>query len=247
MIAPAVATRTWSPRFGWRVPEEFNFGALIDAWATDRSRVALYWEDESRPQRALDLLGRAAGVESRHERARRRSASGAATPVLVMLPRVPAWQVAMIGGLKLGALVIPCTATLRAKDIAYRARHSGARAVVTTVEQAAEVRPRRRGRAGDGSRSAARPRDGTTATRPARARRHQRRAGTHAQRRAGALLLHLGDDRRSRRRSCTRTPTPSRTAGPASTGSISGAPTCTGRRPTPAGRRPRTACSSARG
>ena len=23
--------------FRWSVPEEFNFGALIDAWATDRS------------------------------------------------------------------------------------------------------------------------------------------------------------------------------------------------------------------
>jgi acetyl-CoA synthetase/medium-chain acyl-CoA synthetase len=57
-----------------------------------------------------------------------------------MLPRVPAWHVAMIAGLKLGALVIPCTATLRAKDIAYRLHHSGARAVITSVEQADEVR-----------------------------------------------------------------------------------------------------------
>ena len=58
---------------------------------------------------------------------------------MVMLPRVPAWQTAVVGGLKLGALVIPCTASLRAKDIAYRARHSGARAIVTTVEQTSEV------------------------------------------------------------------------------------------------------------
>ena len=57
-----------------------------------------------------------------------------------MLPRVPAWHVAMNAGLKLGALVFPCTATLRAKDIAYRLRHSGARALVTSVEQADEVR-----------------------------------------------------------------------------------------------------------
>src|SRR5262249_3350931 len=33
--------------FRWSMPEEFNFGALIDAWATDRSRVALYWENEA--------------------------------------------------------------------------------------------------------------------------------------------------------------------------------------------------------
>src|SRR5262249_33254840 len=100
--------------------------------------VALYWEDESgrrerltfwdvkqatnRFMNALGALGLARGA-----------------PLLVMLPRVPAWQVAVIGGLKLGALVIPCTASLRAKDIAYRARHSGARAIVTTVEHIPEV------------------------------------------------------------------------------------------------------------
>ena len=124
--------------FRWAVPDDFNFGALIDAWATDRSRVALYWEDEAghtarhtfwdlrqatnRCMNALAGLGVARG-----------------DPVMVMLPRVPAWQVAIVGGLKLGALVIPCTASLRAKDVAYRARHSGARAIVTTVEQVPEV------------------------------------------------------------------------------------------------------------
>jgi acetyl-CoA synthetase/medium-chain acyl-CoA synthetase len=124
--------------FRWAVPEDFNFGALIDAWATDRSRVALYWEDEAgrsarytfwdlkvatnRCMNALAGLGVVRG-----------------DPVMVMLPRVPAWQVAIIGALKLGALVIPCTASLRAKDIRYRAEHSGARAIITAVERVPEV------------------------------------------------------------------------------------------------------------
>ena len=75
--------------FRWQIPDEFNFGALIDAWATDRSRVALYWEDENgrrerhtfwdlkqatnRFMNALGALGLARGE-----------------PLLVMLPRVPA-------------------------------------------------------------------------------------------------------------------------------------------------------------
>ncbi len=124
--------------FRWRVPEEFNFGALVDAWATDRSRVALYWENET-------------GATARHtfwdvKRASNRMMNALAglgvargDPVMVMLPRVPAWQTAIVGALKLGALVIPCTGSLRAKDIAYRARHSGARAIVTTLEQVPEV------------------------------------------------------------------------------------------------------------
>ena len=124
--------------FAWNVPEEFNFGALIDAWATDRSRVALYWEDEAGrsarwtfwdlKQRTNRFMNALAGLGVRR-----------GDPVMVMLPRVPEWQVAVIGALKLGALVIPCTASLRAKDIAYRARHSGARAIVTGLEQVPEV------------------------------------------------------------------------------------------------------------
>ena len=47
MIAPARRWEDLVAAFEWRVPEEFNFGALIDAWATDRSRLALHWEDES--------------------------------------------------------------------------------------------------------------------------------------------------------------------------------------------------------
>jgi acetyl-CoA synthetase/medium-chain acyl-CoA synthetase len=124
--------------FQWRVPDEFNFGALVDAWATDRSRVALYWEDEEGRRDRLTfwdvrqasnrVMNALAGLGVRR-----------GEPVLVMLPRVPEWQATIIGALKLGALVIPCTASLRAKDVAYRVRHSGARAIVTTLAQVPEV------------------------------------------------------------------------------------------------------------
>ncbi len=60
-------------------------------------------------------------------------------PVMVMLPRVPEWFVAFVGALKAEALVIPCTASLRAKDIRYRAQHSGARVLVAAPENVAEV------------------------------------------------------------------------------------------------------------
>ena len=35
-------------KFCWEVPEEFNFGwDVIDVYAEDRSRTALYWEDKA--------------------------------------------------------------------------------------------------------------------------------------------------------------------------------------------------------
>ena len=124
--------------FRWEVPGEFNFGALVDAWATDRSRVALYWEDE-RGRRERLTFWDVKEASNRCMNALAGLGLGRGEPLLVMLPRLPAWQVTMVGGLKLGALVVPCTASLRAKDIAYRVRHSGARAIVTTVEQVPEV------------------------------------------------------------------------------------------------------------
>ncbi len=121
------------------IPAEFNFGYdAIDVFAADRSRLALlyvredgtserytFWDFKQRSDRFANAL---AGLGVRR-----------GDPVLLMLPRVPEWQVAFIACLKLGALVIPCTATLRAKDVRFRAQHSGARAIVTARANVDEV------------------------------------------------------------------------------------------------------------
>src|SRR5262245_58565675 len=138
MIVPRRRYEDLASGFRWEVPGEFNFGALIDAWATDRSRTALYWENESGRRARLTFWD----VKDASNRVRNALAGlglARGEPVLVMLPRIPAWHVTMVGALKLGALVIPCTSSLRPKDIAYRVRHSGARAVVTTLDQVPAV------------------------------------------------------------------------------------------------------------
>jgi len=119
--------------FRWDVPGDFNFGALVDAWASDRSRVALYWEDEDGRSERWTFWD----VRKRSNRvANALAALGVrpGDPVLVMLPRIPAWQATMVGVLKAGAIAVPCTASLRPKDVAYRVAHSGARVVVTTAD-----------------------------------------------------------------------------------------------------------------
>jgi acetyl-CoA synthetase/medium-chain acyl-CoA synthetase len=121
--------------FEWKVPETFNFTTdVVDRYAADRSRVALYWEDESgRTQRwtfwdfsvaSRRLAAALAGLGVKR-----------GDPVMIMLPRIPQWQVSILAALRLGAVVIPCTVSLRPKDIAYRASHSGARAIITIAEQ----------------------------------------------------------------------------------------------------------------
>ena len=58
--------------------------------------------------------------------------------VLVMLPRLPQWQTAMVACLKLGAIPVPCIDMLTEKDVLYRAEHAGAVGVITTRAQVAK-------------------------------------------------------------------------------------------------------------
>jgi acetyl-CoA synthetase/medium-chain acyl-CoA synthetase len=125
--------------FRWQVPEYFNFGVdVVDRLAQDRGRTALYWEDEAGHE-ARHTFWDLSVHSNRFANALRGLGVKKGDAVMVMLPRVPEWFVAYLGALKAGAIVIPCTATLRAKDIRYRAQHSGARAIVAGAEAVPEV------------------------------------------------------------------------------------------------------------
>jgi acyl-coenzyme A synthetase/AMP-(fatty) acid ligase len=59
--------------------------------------------------------------------------------VFVMLPRVPAWHVALLGCIKLGAVPMPGTTLLTSRDIAYRIGAAEGVAAITDAEGAAKV------------------------------------------------------------------------------------------------------------
>jgi acyl-coenzyme A synthetase/AMP-(fatty) acid ligase len=124
--------------FKWETPEHFNFGATIDRFADDPARVALLWEDQQGNRARLTF----ADIRAQSNRVANVLESiglGPGDPILLVLPRISLWQAVYIGALKMGAIVIPCTAMLREKDLVYRANHSGARAIVATVDNAAMV------------------------------------------------------------------------------------------------------------
>lgn len=52
--------------------------------------------------------------------------------VLILLPRIPAWHIAMAACMRLGWIPVPCVSQLTAAEVAYRARCSGARGAVTS-------------------------------------------------------------------------------------------------------------------
>jgi acetyl-CoA synthetase/medium-chain acyl-CoA synthetase len=126
-------------RFRWEVPDDFNFGRdVVDRYAEDPERPALLWRDAAGRERRL----RFRDVQEESNRVAhliRTLGIAPGAPVIVMLPRVPEWQIVSVGLLKAGVLVIPSSTLLRPKDVAYRVQHSGAMAVVASSECTAAV------------------------------------------------------------------------------------------------------------
>lgn len=128
--------------YRFAIPSTFNFGAdVVDAWAADPVRnaasPALVWCNAAGAERSYSFAEIAA-LTDRLAAALARRGIRAGDRVMVMLPRIPAWQVAMVAVLKLGAVAIPCVTMLTAKDIGYRLVNSGARAIVTTGQEIAK-------------------------------------------------------------------------------------------------------------
>lgn len=115
------------------IPEQFNFGRdVVDEQAQRNDKPALIWcdaqgherlfkfSDISRLSNQLANLLTSRGVVKGDR-------------VLILLPRIPEWQISMVACLKAGAIPIPCVEMLTAKDIDFRIKDSGAKAVITTT------------------------------------------------------------------------------------------------------------------
>ncbi|WP_157218867.1 acyl-CoA synthetase [Flavisphingomonas formosensis] len=126
--------------FVWNVPEDFNFARdVVDRFAADPDRPATLYRDAAGGETRItyaqmsDAIHRCAGLYE---------ALGLAPGerVIVILPRIPEWQIATVGALAAGLVAIPTSmAVLGPSDIAHRVRHSGAAVVVATPGVAAHI------------------------------------------------------------------------------------------------------------
>jgi acetyl-CoA synthetase len=118
--------------YRWKVPERYNIAsACCGQWAADRSRLALYWEDESGAasahsfwdiQMAANRLSNALaalGVK-RGER------------VAIILPQRPETAIAYIAVFQMGAIALPLSHLFGPDALEYRINH--AEASVAIVE-----------------------------------------------------------------------------------------------------------------
>ncbi|MBL8424471.1 MAG: AMP-binding protein [Candidatus Accumulibacter phosphatis] len=117
-------------KFRWHVPERFNIGVdVCGRWAGERSRFALYYEDES-------------GFTSAHtfwdiQRAANRLSNVLAAlgtlpgdRVAILLPQCPEAAIAHVAIYQMGALSVPLSLCFGSSALAYRLAHSGAHVAI---------------------------------------------------------------------------------------------------------------------
>src|SRR5262245_14570796 len=107
-LASALAAwRRQHDAFRWELPDAFNFGRdVVDRRAREADGPALLWRDAGGASRSLRYSDAARG-SNRVAHLARALGIRPGDPVIVMLPRVPEWQLVLVGLLKAGALVIP--------------------------------------------------------------------------------------------------------------------------------------------
>ncbi len=125
--------------FEWSVPEEYSFAIdVVDRLAPEH-------------RRALNFVcaknGLDGGFSFEHVALESKQYAtvfshygiGHGDRVIVALPKCVEWFFTLVALDRLGAIAVPCPDQLRAKDLAYRANHSGARAVVAHFSNRIEV------------------------------------------------------------------------------------------------------------
>lgn len=115
------------------IPETFNFGHdVIDAQAARRDKPALIWCNAQGQERRFNFSD-IRRISNQYANLLTRHGLKKGDRVIVMLPRIPEWQLAIVACMKIGAIPIPCIEMLTAKDVEFRVRDSGAIAAITTA------------------------------------------------------------------------------------------------------------------
>lgn len=112
---------------------DFNFATdVFDRWAKKRPEAtALWWLDEGRVQERRFSFAELSELSRRAARSFGKSGIVAGALVMLMLPRVPEWWIAMLGLIRMGAVPVPCTTQLTEHDLAYRIKEGEIHAVLT--------------------------------------------------------------------------------------------------------------------
>jgi acyl-coenzyme A synthetase/AMP-(fatty) acid ligase len=121
---------------GLKAPPYFNFAtSVFDTWAAETPNSLALWYVNPTSGAEQKLTFHQMSARSR-QAANFLSASGVmpGDRVLLMLPRIPEWWIAMLALIRLGAIPVPATLLLTPRDVAFRLETARVSAVITNEE-----------------------------------------------------------------------------------------------------------------
>src|SRR5260221_8024023 len=129
--------------FRWEIPERFNIApACWGRWAAERSRFALYWEDESGTTAAYSLWDiQVAAYRLSNALAALGVQRG--DRVAIILPQRPETAIAYMAVFQMGAVALPLSHLFGPDALEYRINHAGASVAIvepTTIANLWAVR-----------------------------------------------------------------------------------------------------------
>jgi acetyl-CoA synthetase len=111
------------------IPEFYNIASIIDGYAEDRTKVALYWENEAGEEKIIPYW-KLRDKSNQVANGLRSLGLKKGDKVLILLPRIPEAYVSYLASLKLGLVVMPGSEMLQPGDISYRIQHAEATAII---------------------------------------------------------------------------------------------------------------------
>jgi acetyl-CoA synthetase len=112
--------------FRWEVPARYNIArACCGQWAEDRTRFALYWEDESGATAAYSFWDIQVAA-NRLSNALAALGVRRGDRVAIMLPQRPETAIAYIAIFQMGAIALPLSHLFGPDALEYRLEHAGA-------------------------------------------------------------------------------------------------------------------------
>ncbi|NLL18488.1 MAG: AMP-binding protein [Clostridia bacterium] len=125
--------------FKWEVPEKFNWTRdVFDVWAEDPEKLAMIWVDDNDNEKRY-TYAELSRLSKRLANVLQSQGVKKGDRVFILLPRLVEWWVSKLACLRMGAVFVPGTAQLTAKDLQYRFETAQGVAVLSDVVNAPKL------------------------------------------------------------------------------------------------------------